>query len=246
MSRSAARFGIVRLEHAEIPVAQLELDPDNPRIRYRLGINPGTDAKQELLGWRDVNLLRKDIERSGGLRERIVVQFNRQSKTYKVKEGNCRTVCYTSLHEKDPGNKRWQRVPAKVLPENVDPRAVAILLADWQVVGKIEWKAHEKAAQVYRMHSKLKMSMDEIAMHMRASKTTIQRQLDAHRALTERFLCSTTVATLRTARGSGALSTSFSNPENSAAARRRTRTSLATFVAGLVRAGCDKVPTFGC
>ena len=178
---------LIRLVHSDIPVDQLELDPDNPRIRYRLGINPGTDAKQELLGWRDVVLLRKDIERSGGLRERIVVQFDRQSKTYKVREGNCRTVCYSSLHEKEPTDKRWLKVPARVLPENVDPRAVAILLADWQVVGKIEWKAHEKAAQIFHMHQKLKMSMDEIAMHMRASKTTIQRQLDAHGALTEKF-----------------------------------------------------------
>jgi hypothetical protein len=37
------------------------------------------------------------------------------------------------------------------------------------------------------MHRGLKMSMDDIAMHMRASKTTIQRHLDAHRALTDRF-----------------------------------------------------------
>lgn len=177
----------IRLEHANISVNLLELDPDNPRIRYRLGIKPGTNAMQELLGWRDVHLLRKDIERSGGLRERIVVQYDARKKKYTVREGNCRTVCYSSLHEKAPQDPRWQKVPAKVLPEDVDPRAVAILLADWQVVGKIEWKAHEKAAQVYYMHRALKMPMDEIAMHMRASKTTIQRQLDAHKALTERF-----------------------------------------------------------
>ena len=178
---------VIRLDHALIPIRQLELDPDNPRIRYRLGINPGTDAKQELLGWRDVILLRKDIERTGGLRERIVVQFDAKTKRYKVREGNCRTVCYSSLHERAPRDRRWQKVPAKVLPQDVDPRAVAILLADWQVIGKIEWKAHEKAAQVSHMHRDLKMPMDDIAMHMRASKTTIQRQLDAHRALTDRF-----------------------------------------------------------
>ncbi len=179
---------VVRLKHESIPIEDLELDPENPRIRYRLAHQHGKDAEQELLGWRDVINLRKDIEKTGGLRERIIVQFDPKTKKYKLVEGNCRTVSIRSLHEKNPKDARWQTVIAKVLPPDTDRRAVAIMLMDFHVVGKIQWKAHEKAAQVHKMNADLKMPMDEIALYMRTSKTTVQRLLDAHKAMTEKFL----------------------------------------------------------
>ena len=177
-----------RLEYESISVGDLELDPDNPRIKYRLGLKPGVSAKDELAGWSNVVLLRKDIEKSGGLRERIIVQFDPRTKKYIPKEGNCRTVCFWILHDKYPEDERWQSIPAKVLPKDADPRFIAILLADWHVGGKIEWRAHEKAAQVKLMHAKLKMPVDEIALYMRASKTTVLRLLAAHTLMTEKFL----------------------------------------------------------
>ena len=178
----------LQLRHQDIPIDELELDPDNPRIRYRLAHTSGKNAEQELLGWHDVVMLRKDIEKSGGLRERIIVQQDPKTKKYKLVEGNCRTVSIRSLHEKNPKDPRWQTVPSKVLPPDADRRAVAILLMDFHVVGKIQWKAHEKAAQVYLMRETLKMPLDEIALYMRGSKTTVMRLLDAHKAMTEKFL----------------------------------------------------------
>ena len=133
-------------------------------------------------------LLRKDIEKTGGLRERIIVQWELKTKKYKLVEGNCRTVSIRNLHEKNPKDPRWQTVPAKVLPPDADQRAVSIMLMDFHVVGKIQWKAHEKAAQVHKMNAVLRMPMDEIALYMRTSKTTVQRYLDAHKAMVEKFL----------------------------------------------------------
>ncbi len=180
---------MLRLKHENIPIDQLELDPDNPRIRYRLQHQkPGGEQEQELLGWPDVIRLRKDIEKSGGLRERIIVQWDPRTKKYKVIEGNCRTVSIRHLNSKNPSDQKWQTVIAKVLPPDADRRAVAILLMDFNVVGKIQWKAHEKAAQVYLMHTDLKMTLDEIALYMRTSKTTVQRLLHAHKAMNELFL----------------------------------------------------------
>lgn len=178
----------LQLKHESIPIDQLELDEDNPRVRYRLQHKHGVDAEQELLNWHDVIMLRKDIEKTGGLRERIIVQWDPRAKKFKVVEGNCRTVSIKSLHQKNPNDPKWQTVIAKVLPPDADRRAVAILLMDFHVVGKIQWKAHEKAAQVHLMNAVLKMPMDEIALYMRTSKTTVQRLLDAHKTMTEKFL----------------------------------------------------------
>ena len=92
------------------------------------------------------------------------------------------------LNSKNPSDPKWQTVIAKVLPPDTDGRALAILLMDFHVVGKITWKAHEKAAQVYLMHTDLKMTLDEIALYMRTSKTTVQRLLHAHKTMNELFL----------------------------------------------------------
>ena len=83
------------LEHEDIDLDKIELDEQNPRIQYRLGlIAKGSKTLDEvILALPEVTKLRKDIELNGGLRERIIVQKN-GADTYKAIEGNCRMVCY--------------------------------------------------------------------------------------------------------------------------------------------------------
>ena len=85
----------------------------------------------------------------------------------KAVEGNSRLVCLQNLHARYPSDPRWTAVPARILPRDVDPKHVAILLADFHVAGKIQWKAHEKAGQVYYMHTVLSMPQDDIAVYLR-------------------------------------------------------------------------------
>jgi hypothetical protein len=49
--------------------------------------------------------------------------------TYKALEGNCRVVCVESLNS-------WKKVPARIVPKDVDPRSIAILLSDMHIAGK--------------------------------------------------------------------------------------------------------------
>ena len=41
---------VLQLKHENIPIDDLALDPENPRIRYRLAHAHGKSAEQELLG----------------------------------------------------------------------------------------------------------------------------------------------------------------------------------------------------
>jgi hypothetical protein len=178
------------LEHTDIPLDQVELDEHNPRIQYRLAIGKGSKTLDEvILGMSDVTKLRKDIELNGGLREKIVVQ-KLGNKKYKVLEGNCRTVCFRSLQvmPKYKGQKIWDTIPARVVPHDVEERKVAILLSDMHVAGKIQWKAHEKAGQIFHMSRDLKMSQGDIAIYLRQSKSTVNRLLDAYAFMQDRFL----------------------------------------------------------
>lgn len=178
------------LEHIDVSLDEIELDERNPRIQYRLAIGKGTKTLDEvILGMPEVTKLRKDIELNGGLREKIIVQ-RLPNGGYRVLEGNCRTVCFRSLRQmpKFAGKKTWERIPARVVPVDVEERKVAILLSDMHVAGKIQWKPHEKAGQIFRMSRDLKMSQTDIATYLRQSKTTVNRLLDAYAFMQDRFL----------------------------------------------------------
>ena len=178
----------IQLEHSAVPIDQVQLDEDNPRIRYRLRLEQnGKSLEQVISAMPEMKALQRDIERNGGLRERVILQDNGGRKL-KAVEGNSRLVCLQNLHVKYPSDRRWTTVPARILPRNVDPKHVAIVLADFHVAGKIQWKAHEKAGQVYYMHNVLSMAQDDIAVYLRTSKTSVNRLLQAYSFMVDRFL----------------------------------------------------------
>ncbi len=179
-----------RLEHIDVPLDKIELDEHNPRIQYRLAVGQGSKTLDEvILAMNEVVKLRKDIELNKGLREKIIVQRMAGGK-FKVLEGNCRTVCFRSLRAmpKFKGANLWDMIPARVVPQDVEERKVAILLSDMHVAGKIQWKAHEKAGQIFKMSRDLKMSEGDIATYLRQSKTTVSRLLNAYAFMQDKFL----------------------------------------------------------
>ncbi|HEU4714817.1 MAG TPA: hypothetical protein VFS76_24865 [Pyrinomonadaceae bacterium] len=178
----------IRLMHEALPLKDVVLDENNPRIRYRLKLEQGRKSLDTVIQTMpEVGALRRDIERNGGLRERIIVQPIGKGK-WKTIEGNCRTVCYRSLQKKMPNDPRWKTIPARILPVDVDERHIAILLSDFHIAGKIDWKAHEKAGQIYHMNRNLGMSYDDIAASLRTSKSTVSRFHQAYKFMVERFL----------------------------------------------------------
>src|SRR5438309_1962310 len=111
----------IRLEHRRVPIDQIELDEDNPRLRYLRA----KDAKKSLVDFishlPDAPKLRKDIEQNGDLREPIILRPNGNGK-YKAAEGNRRRVAFGELHDKAPKDARWKTMPARILPADVDPK----------------------------------------------------------------------------------------------------------------------------
>jgi hypothetical protein len=179
----------VRLEFDDVPIDQIELDEENPRIRYRAKLEEeeGKTCAQVLMSISEVKNLRKDIERNGGLRERVILQRTPKGR-FKTVEGNCRGACIMDLHQKDKASPLWKTVPARILPDDVDPKQVATLLADYHVGGKITWNAHEKAGHVHRMINELHMRHEDVALLLRTSKSTVNRLLQAYETLVEKFL----------------------------------------------------------
>jgi hypothetical protein len=134
----------------------------------------------------DAPKLRKDIELAGDLRERVILRPLPTGK-FKSVEGNRRRYAFGELHKKYPEETRWQSMPARILPENIDERKVALLLSDMHVVGKVKWDAAEKAGQIFKMNRELDIPLDEIIIHLHASKATVIRWLKAYAFLHERY-----------------------------------------------------------
>ncbi len=183
----------IRLLHDEVSLDLLDLDFENPRIKYKLslqlmnGDRPSEkDLEKLILDLPEVRKLRRDIEHNKGVRERIIVQKTEDGR-YKAVEGNCRTACVRDLLRKTK-DATWKKIPAKVMDEDVDPKHKAILLTDFHVNGKIDWEAHEKAGQIYYMSRDLGMSQDDIVIYNHSSKATVNRTLTAYGFFVDTFL----------------------------------------------------------
>jgi hypothetical protein len=180
----------VVVRNQDIPVELLRLDPKNPRIANTVNLQFGPKAAsldlviEELL-WNDSDVrdLYRQVLVNGGLIERIIVRSSNV-----VAEGNCRLVVYRKLHEKFAGEARWQRVPARVLPQGIPERDIALLLGHMHVMGKNAWTPFEKAGHVYKLHKEYVLTQVEIASRLKMSKSKVNQLIRAFEAMQNVFL----------------------------------------------------------
>lgn len=173
----------------DLPLADVVLDPDNPRIQHAAKQKKGLTANLTQQQLRDLILdqpgvsdLFKTVRDNGGLIERIYVRPDGR-----VIEGNCRAASYMRLHEAKPSDERWQTIPVFVVPAITD-RQVAILQGHFHVSGKNKWRAYEKAGHVHYMHSTLKMTNKEIAQSLGLQVRVVERLLQAYKTMAEKVL----------------------------------------------------------
>src|SRR6185436_3148556 len=119
----------VNVELTEIALDLIDLDQNNPRIKYRMLIAPtGKTLDDVLMDIPGVPELKKDIHLNGGIRERPFVQAT--NGRFLAVEGNCRIVCLRSLAREYVADARWKSVRVRLLPEHFSERQKSILLSD--------------------------------------------------------------------------------------------------------------------
>src|SRR5215472_4158383 len=180
----------VQVQSVDLPLDHVTLDPRNPRIANTVLISiseqgEALQKKLETLLWEDSDVrdLYRQVLINQGLVERIIVRQDG-----KVVEGNCRTVVYRKLREKRPSEARWRTIPARVLPDDIADRDVAILLGEMHVAGKNTWTPFEKAGHVYRMHNDFALVQDEIALRLRMSKSKVNQLIRAFDMMKNQYL----------------------------------------------------------
>jgi len=180
----------VRVRNANLPLAEVKLDPTNPRVANTVALNVRPDnvgLQQELesLLWADpdVHDLYRQILINKGLIERIIVREN-----LVVAEGNCRTVAYRKLHANYRDDPTWRTIPARILPGDISERAIAILLGEMHVAGKNTWTPFEKAGHLYKLHKEFALTQDEIAQRFKTSKSKVSQSIRAFDVMKNKYL----------------------------------------------------------
>ncbi len=179
---------IVRNEEA--PIGNVHLDPTNPRIANTIALQEGAqgsrfeDRIEELL-WNDPDVrdLYRQILVNKGLIERIIIR-----RDHTVIEGNCRVVVYRRLRKNYPHDQTWSTIPARVLPDDIGEKDVALLLGQMHVMGKNQWSGFEKAGHVYKLNREFLLTQDEVASRLRMSKSKVNQLIRAFEAMQTHFL----------------------------------------------------------
>ena len=180
----------VQVQSVDLPLDDVTLDPHNPRIANTFSVALSDEGgalqrKLEALLWEDSDVrdLYRQVQINQGLIERIIVRQDGR-----VVEGNCRTVVYRKLREKQPLEECWRHIPARILPADIGDRDVAILLGEMHVAGKNTWTPFEKAGHVYRMHNEFALVQDEIALRLRMSKSKVNQLVRAFDMMKTKYI----------------------------------------------------------
>lgn len=142
-----------------IPIAEIHLDRDNPRIRKFLemyGEDPtpeqfylalGAAGDEESGNSATFEKLKNSIQTNGGIIQPVIL--NRKSGQCVCVEGNTRVALYKKFHaEKVKGT--WTRIPALVYEEMEDFQIDSIRL-QVHLVGTRQWDPYSKAKYLYNL-----------------------------------------------------------------------------------------------
>lgn len=179
----------IAVERRDMPIGDIVLDPDNPRIQHAVQqkVNGGAALTQMqlrdlILDQPGVSDLFKAIRDNGGLIEPIYIRPDGR-----VIEGNCRAASTMRLHDANRTNPQWQHVPVLLVPKITD-RQVAILQGQFHVAGKNKWRAYEKAGHLHAMHTELKMDEKSIARALGMQERVVSRLLEAYKTMRDKVL----------------------------------------------------------
>jgi len=150
-----------------IPIKDIHLDRNNPRIRKFLemyGQDPTPDQFYMALGAAGdeegdhsatFEKLKNSIQTNGGIIQPIIL--SRNNGKFVCVEGNTRVALYKKFHaEKTKGN--WTHIPALVY-ENMDDLQIDSIRLQVHLVGTRPWDPYSKAKYLYHLRNEKNMPL---------------------------------------------------------------------------------------
>lgn len=183
------------IEIGDIPVDQIILDEENPRIGYwsdNVSRITDTTSQGDLeLALKSGNIdeynrLKRSIEAGNGATEMIWVV--KQDDKYVCIDGNTRVIIYRDLCEKYPKKGTYKKIKAKILPSKVDERARNFIRLIAHLRAQNDWQAYERARMLYVLWYQKGYTEEELKNTTKLSLNDIRRWREAYKIMNDQFL----------------------------------------------------------
>ncbi|MGE0356506.1 MAG: ParB/RepB/Spo0J family partition protein [Burkholderiales bacterium] len=179
------------LSVADLPIDQLDLDSENPRIRKFIEQYSGTPSFDHMLlalgahssdpesgSTVTFQSLKESIRAQGGVINPIIVE-RQPSGRYKVVEGNTRVAIYMSFRNENVAGS-WDSIPAIVHDTLPDFQADAIRL-QCHIVGPRPWDPYSKAKYLDHLLNHDNLPLSTIVELCGGRRREIVDYVDAYR-----------------------------------------------------------------
>jgi len=179
----------------DIPIDDIELDEENPRIGYYKDnlsrVSSRFSQKEVMLGLKAIyldeyNRLKDSIESNGSAIVEIWVA--KKGDKYLCIDGNTRVMIYRELRDKYPNRPEWQKIKAKILPKNIDDRIKNFIRLIEHLRGVNDWQVYERARLLYLLWYNQGYTEEELRNTTKLSTNDIRRWREAYRTMNEQFL----------------------------------------------------------
>lgn len=182
----------------DLPVHDVELDRDNPRIRrfleayegeltddrIALALDVAGDFDGEGNGATTPEKLRNSILAYGGIMQPIIVNREADGRLVCI-EGNTRLYIYRQFDaEKVEGN--WSHIPA-IVHDGLQGDGMDAIRLQAHLVGPRAWDAYSKAKYQYELHYKHLMPLDRLVELCGGDRRDVQKSINAYADMENHF-----------------------------------------------------------
>ncbi len=180
------------IRRLKVPLKQLILDIENPRIQYFLDTRLKDNITQGKIKFalaeanEQYEKLKEHIESNKGIYDPIWVVP--KDNYFVVIEGNTRAFIYEELSEKYVNEKNWKFIEAYVMPHRVDRNIINFIRLEKHLFGQTPWAAYEKARELYRLHTSEDYSFKRLQQLTKLTAADIKNSIQAYMDMEEQYL----------------------------------------------------------
>ncbi len=183
----------VKIKRSKVPLNNLILDIENPRIQYFLDTRLNDNVTQEKVkfalaeGNDQYEKQKEHIERNRGIYDPIWV-VPKDDTYFLVIEGNTRAFIYEELSEKYSNEEEWKAIESYILPHKIDHNAINFIRLEKHLFGPTPWAAYEKARELYRLHTHEDYSLKRLQQLVKLTASEIKNSIQAYMDMEEQYL----------------------------------------------------------
>jgi len=177
-------------QYKNIPIDDVELDVENPRVRRFLEHTPNPTAEQIYLalgfgstesdagGSTTFRTLRESIKDSGRIFSPIIVRPNADN-NYLVIEGNTRLAIYKEFRDEEGAGKGWDTIPA-IVRHGLKDIEIHTIRLQAHLVGPRPWDPYSKAKYLTFLREQEHLTMAAIESMCGGRRRELAELIDAY------------------------------------------------------------------